>query len=208
MFFVRWLPTFLAYPLGALIASSVMGSNRSAAAALGAGAIVGAVVGLAQWLALGRIVDWRWPLVTTAALALGSAAATVIVGAQLTPVPAIIGGAILGLVVGASQGVLVARAVSARRARAVLRIAAIWAGSLSISWAGAWLITATMPAEFARVGVIFGTAGALAATCVTGVVLRVLLRDRMMRPSADGPARSRMTDAAALVISASDDRRD
>ena len=50
----------------------IVGPNRIPLTALAVGAIVGAIVGAAQWLALGRTVGWRWGVGTLGAVALGS----------------------------------------------------------------------------------------------------------------------------------------
>jgi hypothetical protein len=72
----RWLPTFLAFPLGGLLAFETVGSVTNAGTAAAAGLLAGAVIGAGQWLALrGHGIDGRWPLVTAAAMAAGSALA-------------------------------------------------------------------------------------------------------------------------------------
>ena len=56
MSLLRWLPTFLAFPLGGFLSLLIFGSSASPLTALGGGVIVGAAIGGAQWLALGRVL--------------------------------------------------------------------------------------------------------------------------------------------------------
>ena len=69
MTFKRWLPTFLAFPLGGLIAIESVGSLHDPASAAAGGLIVGALVGAAQGLALG---SRRWAAYTAGAVAAGA----------------------------------------------------------------------------------------------------------------------------------------
>ena len=52
MTFKRWLPTFLAFPIGGFIAIQTIGSLDDPVAAAAGGLIAGAVIGAGQWLAL------------------------------------------------------------------------------------------------------------------------------------------------------------
>ena len=68
MSFKRWLPTFLGFPLGGLLAIQTVGSIHSPLSAAVAGALAGAVIGGAQWLAL-RSSDVRALWIAAMALA-------------------------------------------------------------------------------------------------------------------------------------------
>jgi hypothetical protein len=196
MFFLRWIPTFLAFPLAGWLAMLVVGPNRSPLTALAVGAIAGAVVGAAQWLALGRLVDWRWAVGTVAAVAGGSLISMVAVGSPVTPAAATVTGLITGTVVGVVQG-LVLRSSLRGRARIVL----IWTATVGTSWAAAWLITSTVIVDLERGHAVFGASGAIVATVVTGIVLRLILGRRVRRGPAD-PDKAPAMGAAAGVIAA------
>src|SRR5689334_19877487 len=76
---VGWLPTFLAFPIGGLIAIETVGARDAALPGLAGGLIVGLVLGVAQWLVLrGHGVGLRWVPITVVAFAGGAAVATVV----------------------------------------------------------------------------------------------------------------------------------
>jgi hypothetical protein len=156
----RWLPTFLAFPLGGFLAFETIGSVTNAGTAAAAGLLAGAVIGVGQWLALrNHGIDGRWPLVTAAAMAAGSALAVAATGAGTDTTDLILTGAVAGSAVGAAQAALLGRAN--------------WAVVTAASWALAWLISAGVLAQQADEGfVVFGSSGALVATVLTGLALR------------------------------------
>src|SRR4051812_24959561 len=104
MTFTRWLPTFLAFPIGGLLAFETVGSVTNAGTAAAAGLIAGAVIGAGQWRALrDHGVDGRWPFVTAAAMAAGSALAAVATHAGTDVPDLILTGAVTGAAVGIAQ---------------------------------------------------------------------------------------------------------
>ena len=108
----RWLPTFLAFPLGGLLAFETVGSATGPATAAAGGLLAGAVIGVGQWLALrNEGIDRRWPLFTAAAMAAGSALAAAATGAGTEVSDLVLTGAVAGAAVGAAQGRCSARAV-------------------------------------------------------------------------------------------------
>ena len=117
----RWIPTFIAFPLGGLLAFETVGSVTNPATAAAAGLLAGAVIGAGQWLALRDRVDARWVAVTAAAMAAGSALAAVATGAGTDTADLILTGAVAGSAVGAAQAALLGRAE--------------WAAVTAASWA-------------------------------------------------------------------------
>lgn len=156
----RWLPTFLAFPLGGLLAFETVGSATGPATAAAGGLLAGAVIGAGQWLALrNEGADWRWPVVTAVAMSAGSALAATITGSGTEVAELVLTGAVSGAAVGAAQAVLLGRTE--------------WAVVTAASWALAWLISAGVLAQQADEGfVVFGSSGALVATVLTGLALR------------------------------------
>jgi hypothetical protein len=193
MFFLRWIPTFLAFPLAGLLAMTVVGPNRNALTALAVGAIAGGIVGGAQWLALGRLVDWRWAVLTLAAVAAGSVVSMLVVGPPVTSIAALVTGLITGSAAGGAQGPLLHRGA---------RIALAWAATVGLSWGAAWLVTSMVIVDLDRGHAVFGSSGALIATVVTGIVLRVMLASRLRRAPSGPSETTPPMDAAASVIAA------
>ena len=175
MSFLRWIPTFLGFPLGGWLAFYVAGSVTGPLTAALAGVIAGAAIGAGQWLALGRTAGWRWLAVTVAGMGAGSALAAVVTGAGTTTPALVISGLVTGAVVGAAQGALLGRG---------LRVTALWAAAVSVSWALGWLVTATVIVDAENGYVAFGSSGALVATIVTGLVLRRILGPAVPRRAA------------------------
>lgn len=167
----RWLPTFLAYPAGGLLAITTIGAADTPARAAAGGLLAGAVLGAAQWLAL-RGPSRRWIGATALALAAGSAAAVAITDGSTATADLVLQGAIAGTVVGAAQAPL-------------LRLP-LWAPAVGGAWALAWLITSSIGVDVERGYVLFGSSGAVTATLLLGLVLRVA--GRLAATPAPAPA--------------------
>jgi hypothetical protein len=166
MSFLRWAPTFLGFPVGGWLAFQVAGSITSPLTGTLAGVIAGAAIGDAQWLALGRVAGWRWFAATVLGMGAGSSLAAVATGAGTTTPALVISGLVTGAVVGAAQGFALHRG---------LRVKALWAATVSVSWALGWLVTANVIVDAENGYVAFGSSGALLATALTGLVLRRIL---------------------------------
>lgn len=70
---LRWIPTFLAFPIGGLLAKLIFGSANSAAKSVGGGLIVGLVVGLIQYAALNKYgISNSWIAATALALVIAA----------------------------------------------------------------------------------------------------------------------------------------
>jgi hypothetical protein len=174
---LRWIPTFLAFPLSGLVAILVVGSTSGALAALLAGAVVGTVLGLAQWLALRASgVGRGWWLATAVAVPVGTVVGTVLTASSTATPDLVVRGLITGLVVGAAQ---------AAALRAPLLRAAGWALVTSAAWGLGWLITANVIVDTERGYVVFGASGAITATVLTGLCLPLVLRQRMQSGARD-----------------------
>ena len=155
----RWLPTFLAFPLGGLIAMGVVGSLDDPLTGAAGGLLAGAVIGAAQALALGA--GLRFAGYTAAAMAAGTAVAAAITGAGTELGDLMLTGLVAGASVGAAQATLLGRS----------RLA--WPAVTAASWALAWLVTWAVVGINADQGFfVFGSSGALVATLLTGLALR------------------------------------
>jgi hypothetical protein len=163
MTFKRWLPTFLAFPLGGFIAIETVGSLNDPVSAAAGGLIVGAFVGAAQGIALG---SRRWAAATAAAVTAGAALAAVVTGAGTEVADVVVSGLITGAVVGAAQSRLLDGGG---------RAAAAWTAITAGSWALGWLVTSNVIVDLDRGHHAFGSSGALVATLLTGVALHRIL---------------------------------
>ena len=166
---VRWVPTFLAFPLGGLLVVLALGPIRDPLAAAVSGAMVGATLGLAQWWALrplGISFDWAWA--TAVALMLASPIAWALVSYSTSISALTIWGLVSGAIVGLAQ------AFSQRLAWAKI---VVWLGLVSVSWAVAWFISANVIVDAEASYAIFGSTGALIATVLLAIfVNRILSR--------------------------------
>jgi hypothetical protein len=167
MTFKRWLPTFLAFPVGGYLAFAIIGSLAGAGTAAAGGLLAGAVIGAGQWLALRREgVGRRWVAYTAGAMAIGSALAATVTGAGTELADLMLTGLIAGAAVGAAQSTLLGRD---------RLIAAGWTAVSSASWSLGWLATWAVVGLNADLGFyVFGASGALLVTVLTGLALRAM----------------------------------
>ncbi|HEX6021441.1 MAG TPA: hypothetical protein VFZ00_05560 [Solirubrobacter sp.] len=161
MSFKRWLPTFLAFPIGGFIAIQTIGSLDDPIAAAAGGLIAGAVIGAGQWLALRSSgIGRRWIGYTAAAMAAGNAISVAVTDAGTERADVMLAGLITGGLVGAAQSALLPRA------------AALWTAVTAGGWALAWLVTSQVIVDIERGHAVFGSSGAVVVTVLTGLTLR------------------------------------
>jgi hypothetical protein len=167
MTFKRWLPTFLAFPLGGLIAIETVGSLEGPASAAAGGLLAGAIIGAGQWLALrSQGIDGRWAIYTAAAMAAGTALAAAVTGAGTAAGDLVFTGLAAGVAVGAAQS----RLLEGGRL-----VAAAWTTVTAASWSLGWLATWAAGIHVERGFHVFGSSGALLVTVITGLALQRLL---------------------------------
>lgn len=161
--FIRWLPTFLAFPLGGLLAIETVGSLDGPLSAAGGGLLAGAVIGAAQWLALrSHGIDLRWVAFTAIAMAAGAALAAVANGAGTDLADVMLAGLLTGAAVGAAQSTLLVRGLRNRLA---------WTAVTAVGWSLGWLATWAVIVDIERGHHVFGASGAITATVLTGLAL-------------------------------------
>ncbi len=169
MSLIRWVPSFLAFIVGGELAILIFGPLNNPLVAVAGGALVGAVIGGAQWLALGRTAGWQWFLATVLAVSIGSALSVTFVGSTMTLVAAAVTGLVTGALVGAAQGLMLRRGV---------RVAALWTATVALSWAAGWAVMSVVIVDLERGYYTFGASGAAVATIATGIALRILIGRR------------------------------
>lgn len=181
---IRWIPTFLAFPLAGLVTVATVGPLTSPALGALGGLLAGAVVGAGQWLALrGLGVARAWWLATAVATSLGTALGVVLTDAGTSTGELALRGLVTGAAVGLGQALAVRRP-------ALPAIA--WTLTTSIAWGVGWWVTSRVIVDAERGYTTFGASGALLATLITGVALPLVLGRRT--PSDAVPAAT--TDAA------------
>ena len=168
---LRWVPTFLGFPLGGVLAELVAGPVDGLGAALAGGAITGAVLGAVQAWGMGVSGPpaRHWIAATAAGLTAGLAVGSAAVGYGTASGDLVVQGALCGLAVGAAQALVL-------RGRA----AVVWAPALSALWALGWAVTAAIGVDVERQYTVFGSSGALVVTAAT-VVLPLALAARSAR---------------------------
>lgn len=166
MAFLRWFPTFLAFPLGGLLAETV-GPLDSPVSGLIGGLLVGVVIGAAQWLALrSRGIDPRWVPYTAVGTATGTALAVALTGGGVGLADLMLTGLVAGAAVGVGQATLLGRGG---------RASAVWAVVTAASWSLGWLTTWAIGVDVERGYHVFGSSGAVLVTVLTGLALRAVL---------------------------------
>jgi hypothetical protein len=163
------LAILVGFPIGGLIANSVVGPVDRVVAAVACGLLAGAVIGAAQWLALRQLVPWIWIAATSGGMAVGLAVGAALVDYGIGRGDLVLMGALTGAGVGVPQAVVLARQG--------IPGAVWWAAANPPAWALGWLVTSyvissNVKEQFPN----FGAGGALVFALVTGAVLAWLFR--------------------------------
>lgn len=161
---VRWMPTFLAFPLAGLAARAVVGPVSDLSAAAIGGAVAGTVIGAVQ--SLPRAVPMqrrrRWVVASALGLAAGLSLGAAAVGYRTDTASLVVMGAGSGLGLGVAQAVSMTGPARRRL---------VWAASMPALWALGWWITANVIVDADRQHANFGASGALVVTLLSGIVL-------------------------------------
>jgi hypothetical protein len=168
---LRWLPTFFAFPLGALAAKLISGPVDGLAAALVGGAITGIVLGAAQWWGLGSNAPSarQWIVGTAVGLSVGLGIGSAAVDYGWTMGDLAIQGAICGMAIGTAQAIVLRPRIGG--------VAFAWVPALSALWALGWTITTAIGVDVESQYTVFGSSGAVTVTAAT-VVLPLMLARR------------------------------
>jgi hypothetical protein len=166
---LRWMPTFLGYPAGGLVAE-IVGPVDSLGPAIAGGAITGAILGLAQWLGIRRTgpSPAAWIIATASGLAVGLGLGAAAAGYETSTGALATQGAICGAVIGVAQATVLYRLLG--------RIVCVWPVLLSGLWALGWTITASAGIDVEAQYTVFGSSGAIVVTAATSVLPIALAR--------------------------------
>jgi hypothetical protein len=167
---VRWVATFVGFPLAGVAARAAAGDIDAAGAAIVGGLAGGAVLGAVQ-AAVGGIERGdrvRWVAATATGFAVGLTVGAVAVGYRTDTAGLVVMGACSGAAVGAAQALAVPMRVIDR---------VLWAAATPALWAGGWLITSQVIVDADRHHAMFGSSGALAVSAIAGVLHAARRRD-------------------------------
>ena len=164
---LRWTPTFLAFPLGGLLAKLVFGSASTVIKSVGGGLIVGLVVGLIQYLSLKKYgISTSWVVATAIAATVAALVNSYAFSFKFDSASLAGSGLIAGLLIGISQSLSQTRDV---------KFVSIWTISVAIAWSLAWFITSKVIVDPEAQYHVYGSSGALLTTLGLGLVLKYLL---------------------------------
>jgi hypothetical protein len=165
---LRWLPTFLGFPLGGLAAKLIVGHVDAMAPAVAGGALSGAILGTVQWLGMRRTgpSPLRWIVATAAGFAVGLGAGAAAVDYQTDLGSLATQGAICGAAIGVAQAAVLYRRLG--------RIVLAWPATLAGLWALGWTITSSAGIDVEAQYTVFGSSGAIVVTAATSVLAIVL----------------------------------
>lgn len=166
---LTWTAGFLSFPLGGLAGSAVAGRVDDPVAALVGGLATGLVVGVGQVLAArGRLDAVRWIPATGIGMAAGLTLGASVVGFGTSLGELALMGALTGIPLGLAQAVALPRGTRRRWA---------WAGALPALWALGWTVTTLIGVDVEAQYTIFGSAGAVTFSALSGLLLSLLVRD-------------------------------
>jgi hypothetical protein len=171
-FWLKWLLTFLAFPLGGGVAFLLIRPAAGVGQAAVGGAITGLILGAAQWIVLRQMIAvsaW-WIVATGLGLALGLALSIALLGTSIELRTLIIRAALTGGILGISQWLLF---------RQYVAMAGWWAVVVMLGWVIGWTVTRAAGVDLSRGWTVFGASGALVFAGLTGLALVWLLRHRL-----------------------------
>jgi hypothetical protein len=176
--FLAWVATLLAFPIAGLAGRAVAGPVDEVWTAALAGAISGAVIGAAQWLALRRIgASVYWIVATAVGFAVGLGLAFAIFDYGNSVGDMWVVGAVSGLGIGIAQWWLLRDLVK-------VGLAWVWIPATVAAWALGWTVTTAIGVDPDDRWANPGLSGAATITVLMGVVLWTLARSGHERASA------------------------
>jgi hypothetical protein len=160
---LRWLVSFVGFPLGGLAAMLLVGPVDSVVAALVGGVLTGVVLGTVQAWAMraDRRTAIAWVAATASGLSVGLALGAALVGFRTGLGDLALQGAVSGAFVGLGQAIV---------HRRVGLLAAVWPVYLAGAWALGWTITTSVGVQVTDQFTVFGAAGAVTVAALTTVL--------------------------------------
>jgi hypothetical protein len=169
----RWAAVALAFPVAGLIGRAVGGDVDAVGAALIGGALTGAGLGAAQWLAA-REMFGQWPAwvgASAVGYGVGLAAGAALVGYETDLEDLAAMGSVSGAVLGAAQG-------SALAAQGRRRLAVAWGAAMPALFALGWSATTLGGIDVDKQFTVFGAYGAVVFMLLSGLLLARFMQPR------------------------------
>ena len=164
---IRWTPTFLAFPIGGLLAKLIFGSASSVARTVGGGLVVGLVVGIIQYLSLKKYgISTSWVVATAVSATVAALINSYAFSFKFDSASLAGSGLVAGLLIGISQSLSQTRDI---------KFVTVWAISTAIAWSLAWFITSKVIVDPEAQYHVYGSSGALLTTLGLGLVLKYIL---------------------------------
>jgi hypothetical protein len=162
----RWAIVALGFPLSGLIGGAISGPVDAAGPALVGGALTGAGLGAAVWLAARDVfgAPAPWIAASAAGYGLGLLAGAALVGYETDLGSLAAMGAVSGAVLGAAQGLTLA--AQGRR-----RLAVAWGVAMPVLFAAGWSATTLGGIHVEEQFTVFGAYGAILFTILSGFLL-------------------------------------
>jgi len=158
---LRWMVSFLGFPLGGFLALTLIGPVDSLGAALAGGLLTGAVLGAVQVWSMGAVRPRpaAWIVATGLGMMAGLGLGAWLVDYQWDIGSLVVQGLVSGALVGAAQAaVLLPRLGS---------IVLVWPVALAGIWAAGWAVTTSAGIQVDEQFTVFGSSGALVVTLLT-----------------------------------------
>ena len=169
LFWLFWALAFLGFPIGGFLANILVGPVTTTARAVLAGAITGAIIGLAQWFVLQSSLPlsiW-WVIATSGGMALGLGLGVALFGSEMSGNDLLWRAVLTGLSIGLAQWLILGP---------ILPQSAIWIAVIALGWVVGWFITRSAGIDLTPKWPVFGASGALTFQFLTGLALYFLLR--------------------------------
>ena len=164
---IRWTPTFLAFPIGGLLAKLIFGSANSVLKSVGGGIIVGLFVGLFQYLSLKKYgISTSWVVATVFAVAIAGLINSYIFSFKFDTASLVGSGIVAGLLVGSAQSLSQSRE---------MKFVLLWTVSTTAAWSLAWFITSKVIVDPEAQYHVYGSSGALLTSLALGICLKYIL---------------------------------
>jgi len=168
----RWAAVALAFPIAGLLGRAAGGEVDAVGAALIGGAVTGAGLGAAQWLAA-KDMFGQWPVwvgASAVGYGVGLAAGAALVGYETDLGSLAAMGAVSGVVLGAAQGLALVRQGSTRLGMA-------WGLAMPVLLAAGWSITTLGGIDVDKQFTVFGAFGAITFMVLSGLLLARFMPD-------------------------------